>query len=51
VNKKGDYGSAALWNGAWRIDRLRRSQYAVMDSRGARLLDSDFLFEREPERR
>jgi N4-(beta-N-acetylglucosaminyl)-L-asparaginase len=46
MNKEGRHGAAALWNEAIRLDKLTRSQYAVMDSQGARLVDTGYLLKR-----
>lgn len=48
VNKKGEYGSASLWNGQ-RNSRgeLMRNQFAVHDGKAAKLLDTVYLFERK----
>jgi N4-(beta-N-acetylglucosaminyl)-L-asparaginase len=42
VNKKGEYAGAALWSG---------SHFAVADASGARLMDSAYLYKREPRSR
>ena len=48
VNKKGEYGSASLWNGNKDSQgKLNRNQFAVHDGKGAKLLDTVFLFERK----
>ena len=39
VNKKGEFAGAALWSG---------SRFAVADASGARLVDSAYLYKREP---
>lgn len=48
VNKKGEYGAAALWGK--RSDsrgQLRASQFAVHDGKQARLVDCVFLYEKK----
>ncbi|HLG13752.1 MAG TPA: N(4)-(beta-N-acetylglucosaminyl)-L-asparaginase [Blastocatellia bacterium] len=47
VNKKGQHGAAGLWNGAWRIDQMKKSQYLVADSSGVKLLDTAYLLARD----
>ena len=47
LNKRGEFGGAAIWNGT-RNSRgeLRRRQFAAHDGREGRLFDSAYLFER-----
>jgi N4-(beta-N-acetylglucosaminyl)-L-asparaginase len=48
VNKKGEYGAAALWNGRKNSRGvLNPNQFAVHDGKSVRLLDTAFLFERK----
>ena len=48
VNKKGEYGAAALWNGS--LDEatkvLTPSKFAVHDGKEAKLVDCAYLYER-----
>lgn len=47
LNKKGEHGSASLWSSAWRIDRYAGAHYAVCDAKGARLMNSAFLYDQQ----
>ncbi|HEU4386957.1 MAG TPA: N(4)-(beta-N-acetylglucosaminyl)-L-asparaginase [Blastocatellia bacterium] len=47
LNRKGQHAAAALWNEAFRVDRMTKSQYAVADAQGIRLVDAAYLFERK----
>lgn len=49
LNKRGEFGGAAIWNGT-RNSRgeLRRRQFAAHDGREGRLFESAYLFERRP---
>jgi N4-(beta-N-acetylglucosaminyl)-L-asparaginase len=49
VNKKGEYGAAALWSHTRASDASpwKPSRFAIHDGREARILESDFLFERK----
>lgn len=48
VNKKGEYGSASLWDGR-RNSRgeMNRNKFAVHDGEAAKLLETAYLFERK----
>ena len=49
VNKKGEYGAAALWNGS--EDEVTKewkpSRFAAHDGRGAKLIECAYLYERK----
>ena len=48
LNKKGEYGSAAMWSHTVSSRGvLSRSQFAVDDGAGGRLMDCAYLFERK----
>jgi N4-(beta-N-acetylglucosaminyl)-L-asparaginase len=44
LNKRGEFGGAAIWNGT--RNELRRRQFAAHDGREGRLFESAYLFER-----
>ncbi|HLL14742.1 MAG TPA: N(4)-(beta-N-acetylglucosaminyl)-L-asparaginase [Pyrinomonadaceae bacterium] len=47
LNKRGEFGGAAIWNGSFNSrGELRRRQFAAHDGREGRLLESAYLFER-----
>jgi N4-(beta-N-acetylglucosaminyl)-L-asparaginase len=49
LNKRGEYAGAAVWSGSYGAGgRFTPSRFAVADASGARLLDSAYLFKREP---
>jgi N4-(beta-N-acetylglucosaminyl)-L-asparaginase len=47
LNKNGEHAAVSLWNEAVRIEKVVKSQYAVCDADGPRLVDSTFLFKRK----
>jgi N4-(beta-N-acetylglucosaminyl)-L-asparaginase len=49
VNKRGEYGAAALWSHSRGDDTSpwRRSRFAIHDGKEARIVESEFLFERK----
>jgi N4-(beta-N-acetylglucosaminyl)-L-asparaginase len=48
VNKKGEYGAAALWNGNKNSrGELQRNKFAVHDGKSSKLLETAFLLERK----
>ena len=52
INKKGEYAGAAVWNGYHDgKDRLVPSRFAVADGSGARLIDSAYLYRRDPRKK
>jgi len=47
LNKRGEFGGAAIWNGSMNSrGELRRRQFAAHDGREGRLFESAYLFER-----
>ncbi len=49
VNKRGEYGAASVYDGSYgATGRFTRTRFAVADSSGARLLDTAYLYKREP---
>jgi N4-(beta-N-acetylglucosaminyl)-L-asparaginase len=49
VNKRGEYGGAALWSHTRSDDKSpwKRSSFAIHDGKEARIVESSFLFERK----
>jgi hypothetical protein len=48
VNKKGEYGAAALWGVRTNLrGQERNSQFAVHDGKEAKLVDCAYLFEKK----
>lgn len=49
LNKRGEYAGAAVWNGSYGgSGKFTTSRYAVADAAGARLVESAYLYKREP---
>jgi N4-(beta-N-acetylglucosaminyl)-L-asparaginase len=52
INKKGEHAGAAIYDGYYgATGKFTRSRYAVADSAGARLIDSAYLYRKEPPKR
>lgn len=52
VNKKGEYAGAAVWSGSYgKLGVYTPSRFAVADASGARLVESAYLYKREPPNR
>lgn len=48
VNKRGEYAGASIYDGSYgATGKFRRTQFAVADSSGARVLESAYLYKRE----
>jgi N4-(beta-N-acetylglucosaminyl)-L-asparaginase len=52
VNKRGEFAGASVYDGSWgATGRFNRAQFAVADAGGARLLETAYLYKREPPRK
>jgi N4-(beta-N-acetylglucosaminyl)-L-asparaginase len=52
LNKRGEWGGASVYDGTWgATGRFTRTKFAVANASGARLLETAFLYKREPPKR
>ena len=52
VNKRGEYAGASVYDGTYgATGKFSRTQFAVADASGARLLETAYLYKREPPKR
>jgi len=52
VNKRGEYAGASVYDGSYGgTGRFSRAQFAVAESSGARLLETAYLYKKEPPKR
>jgi N4-(beta-N-acetylglucosaminyl)-L-asparaginase len=55
VNRRGEYAGASVYDGSWGgrfpNTRFNRTKFAVADQAGARLLETAYLYKREPPRK
>lgn len=52
LNKRGEWGGASVYDGSWgATGRFTRTKYALADASGARLLETAYLYRKEPPRK